>query len=122
MTRTVDFRYIVMRNGADYSELTPAPGSTPSVRMNDAGAIKTSFSGSFLHPVDDIDWMTDQIRPEMILDGVVHPLGIFLPATVGRRETDTGNAVQIEAYDRGWQVRARSTETQIYFAAGLHPR
>lgn len=120
MTRTVDFRYIVMRNGADYSELTPAPGSTPSVRMNDTGAIKTSFSGSFLHPVDDIDWMTDQIRPEMILDGVVHPLGIFLPATVGRRETDTGNAVQIEAYDRGWQVRARSTETQIYFAAGLN--
>lgn len=120
MIRTVDFRYIVQRDGADLSELIPAAGSSPSVRMNDTGAIKTSFSGSFLDPGDEIDWMTDQIRPEMIVDGVVHPLGIYLPATVGRSETDTAKTIRIEAYDRCWQVKTRSAENQIYFAAGLN--
>ena len=48
--RTVDFRYTVMRNGADFGILRPAGGSWPRILMDDSGEIKTSLSGSFVPP------------------------------------------------------------------------
>ena len=82
MTRTIDFRYHIVRDGGDYCLLQPAAGSSPTIRMNDSGDIKTSLSGSFLIPEADVNWMTDEIRPEMIIDGRAHRLGVFLPASV----------------------------------------
>lgn len=120
MIRTVSFRYIVTRGGADYTEIYPTADSIPVVRMDDSGEIKTSFSGVFLDPGDEVDWLTDQIRPEMILDGVTYPLGVYLPAMVHYIENETTRTVQIEAYDRCWQVKAISTEDQKYFAGELN--
>ena len=120
MTRTVSFRYVIMRSGADYTEIYPTVDSTPVVRMDDSGEIKTSFSGVFQDPGDEVDWLTDQIRPEMVLDGMTYPLGIYLPATVMYAENETTKTVQIEAYDRCWQVKALCTEDQKYFAGELN--
>lgn len=120
MTRTVDFKYIVVRNGADFAELTPADGAAPTVRMNESGGIKTSFSGSFLIPEADVDLVTDQIRPEMTVNGTAYPLGLYLPATVSRSESDTEKTLRIEAYDRCWLVRDRRAEAPVYFAAGTN--
>lgn len=116
--RTVSFRYVIVRDGADYTEIFPASGSAPSIRMNDGGKIKTSFSGSFADPGDAVNWLSDRIRPEMILDGVRCPLGIFLPASVKVQETATQRSVSVEAYDQCWILRDTKTESLQYFAAG----
>ena len=80
--RTIDFRYTLIRNGADYGTIKTFQGGEPTVRMSSQGEIKTSLSGSFRIPEKAYDLLSDQIRAEMIIDGTVHPLGIFLPSSV----------------------------------------
>lgn len=117
MTRTVDFHYIVMRNGADYDRLEPIRNAKPTLMMNESSMIKTSLSGDFVQN-DAVDWLTDQIRPELVIDGVAHPLGVYLPATVTPIEDENTKSVHVEAYDRCWLVRDNYTETIRHFAAG----
>ena len=118
MTRTINFRYIIVRDGADYMEIYPMEGSAPTIRMDDGGEIKTSLSGSFADPGDAVSWLSDHIRPEMILDGVTYPLGIFLAASVRTQADDTRKYVSIEAYDQCWILRDTKTESLQYFASG----
>ena len=118
--RTIDFRYRVLRNGADFCTIRSTEDGWPSLRMDSSADIRTSLRGTFLPPEEDVNWMTDEICPEMIIDGTAHSLGIFLPATVDWTWTESGALLQIEAYDRGWKVRdSRLTERQ-YFAAGTN--
>lgn len=117
MIRTVDFRFIVTRSGADYSELQPIKGAKPRVIMNESAEIKTSLSGDFVQN-DSVNWLTDQLRAELVIDGVRHPIGVFLPATVTPIEEESTKSVHVEAYDRCWLVRDNYTETIRHFAAG----
>lgn len=118
MTRTISFRYVIVRDGADYMEIYPMEGSAPTIRMDDGGEIKTSLSGSFADPGDAVSWLSDRIRPEMTLDGVTYPLGIFLAASVRTQADDTQKYVSIEAYDQCWILRDTKAESLPYFASG----
>lgn len=120
MARTIGFRYRVLRDGADFAEIHPMDGGWPSLRMDDAGEIKTSLSGTFLPPKAAVDWFRDEIAPEMILDGVRHPLGIFRPATDTPRLSATGETLSVEAYDRSWLARASRTDSRQHFTAGTN--
>ncbi len=115
--RSLDFRYIIMRNGADKGQLKPV--SDPRVIMDDSAEIKMSFSATFA-PSDDIDWLTDEIRPEMIINGVAYPLGIYAPATISETRTETSIELSVEAYDRCWRVRDLYTENILSLAAGTN--
>ena len=131
--RDVGFNYVIVRSGADYGKLWPAQNSSPSLRMDESGDIKMSFSGTFLPTVygfdgkpmtgAEVDWLSDQIRPELILDGTVYPLGLFLPCTVQENIGINGSplkTLQIQAYDRCWIVKDHYTEASQYFAAGTN--
>lgn len=118
--RTIGFTYRVLRNGADFGRIYPVEGGWPTIRMDGAGEIKTSLSGTFLPPVAEVDWFRDEIAPEMILDGTRYPLGIFRPATVTPRDDGVGQSLAIEAYDRSWLARDSRTATRQYFAAGTN--
>ena len=116
--RTVEFRFVVIRNGADFGELRAVDRGSVQLRMNSEDSIKTGLSGSFLDPGSDYNMLTDQIRPEMIIDGVIHHLGVFLPASVRPIKDTTGSHIQIEAYDRGWIVRDSRLENLLHLDAG----
>ena len=120
MTREIDFRYVVVRDGADYATLLPAGSGSRNIRMDDRSGIKMSFSGEFLDPGDSVNWLSDEIRPELIIDGVPHSLGIFLPASVQKNENETTQSVRLEAYDRSWRVRDTYTESQLTIAANTN--
>lgn len=120
MIRSVSFRFAVTRSGSDFAELIPLPGGAPAIRMDESAAIKTSFSGTFAAPEEDINLLTDEIRPYLILDGEEYALGVFLPATVQPEENATTKSVRIEAYDRCWLARDYRTEAMQYFAAGTN--
>lgn len=117
MTRTLDFRFVVLRNGADFDELQPIKNAVPLLYMNETSEIKMSLSGSFAAN-SAVDWLTDQLRADMVIDGIRHPLGIFLPATVTPIEDESSTSIQVEAFDRCWLVRDNYTETIRHFAAG----
>lgn len=118
--RSISFRYRVQRNGADLSELRPIEGNWPVIRMDDGGEIKTSLSGVFEPPDEAVNWLSDEIRPELILDGVSHPLGVFLPATVTPSRNESTESVAVEAYDRGWLARDYKTTEMQYFQSGTN--
>lgn len=119
MTRTVDFRYVLMRGGADYGEIYAPTDMAPTIRMDTSGEIKSSLRGTFL-PAPAADWLSDEIRPELIIDGEPHPLGIYLPASVRDTQDETERGTTIEAYDRSWRVRDTATETILSLAAGTN--
>ena len=116
--RFLSFRYVIVRDGADYTEIFPSGNSAPTIRMDDGGEIKTSFSGSFADPGETVDWFRDRIRPEIIINDTTYPLGIFLPASVGIQEDDKTRSVSIEAFDQCWILRDTKTESLLYFAPG----
>ena len=120
MTRTIDFRFLILRDGAECGQIHPVEGSAPSIVMEDAGEIKTSLAGVFLDPGDEVDWLTDQIQPQLIIDGTVYSLGIYLPTTLHYTETGTAKTVTVQAYDRGWLVQTRCAESMPCFAASLN--
>lgn len=117
--RTLEVKFKVIRNGADYKELYPLPNSTPIIRMDESAAIKTSLSADFVYD-STVDWLTDQIQPVLIIDGVESSLGYFLPATVTPEENATTKSVSVEAYDRCWLVRDVYSTASVYFAAGTN--
>lgn len=117
MKRTIDFRYVVVRNGADFGELFPT--DAPTIRCDNSADIKTSLSGTFLNN-PSVDWLTDAIRPEMILDGVTYPLGIYLPSTVTHIQDGVTDQVDVEAFDRCWIVQDTRIESSLYFSAGTN--
>lgn len=119
MLRTVNFRFKVIRNGADYGRLFPLDGSAPTIRMNDDTDLKTSLSGDFVEdPASPVDWLTDEIQPILVIDGEESPLGVFLPATVVPTFNGLTNYVHVEAYDRAWRVKDNYTESLVYYPAG----
>ena len=120
MRRRIDFRYVIIRDGADYGVIRPLDGSPPSVRMDDSGEIKTSFSGDFLLQEKEVNWLRDEIRPELIIDGEVHNLGVYLPAAVRELENATTRFMHIEAYDRCWRVKDNYTESLTHIEAGTN--
>lgn len=117
MTRTIDFRYIVTRGGSDLLEIHPVEGGSPTIRMDDSAEIKMSLTAAFV-PDARVNWLTDRIRPEMILDGAVYPLGVFLPATVRHDDTESTRSIGVEAYDLCWLVRDTKAEQPVAFASG----
>lgn len=131
--RNLEFRYVVIRNGADFGQIWPAADTEPTIRMDESDGIKTSFSGEFLptvygfdmEPMDGeaVNWLADQIRPELVIDGEEKPCGVFLPARVTENKSNDGTELisySVEAFDRCWQVRDTKTLTSQYFAAGVN--
>lgn len=116
--RTIDFRYTLIRNGADYGTIKTFQGGEPTIRMSSQGEIKTSLSGSFRIPEKAYDLLSDQIRAEMIIDGTIHPLGIFLPSSVVQVDEGPDRHLQVEAFDRGWQVRDSRLENLLHIDSG----
>lgn len=125
--RTIDFRYKILRNGAEYGFLHAATGSAPIIRMQDDAEIKTSLSGVFAPTATDVrgreisvDWQKDELEPVLLLDGIEHKLGVYMPATVTPSKVNGLETVRIESYDRGWRVRDDYASRMPYFAAGTN--
>lgn len=119
MTRLIETRFVIVRNGADFGLLHQKEGTAPMIRMNSGSRVKTSLSGEFIQS-DDISWLSDKIRSELIIDGVTYPLGIYIPASVRWRETETTKTASIEAYDQCWQLSDTKTEGTLHLSAGTN--
>ncbi len=119
MVRTVEFKYRVTRNGANYCELHPANGSYPQIQMKGDDSIHTVFSGVFLNPEKPVDWLTDEIRPDIIINGRNSGLGVFLPFDFQEID-DVEKTVSITANDRSWIPKDYHAERLIFFQAGTN--
>lgn len=117
MIRDVDYRVEVLRNGVPLARLEFDANSAPNIYADKSGNIKCSMSGTFL-PCAAADYLTDELRPVMTLDGVDYPLGVFVPTTVQQRWSEEGERVEIEAYDRGYYLQEAVTAQRLHLPAG----
>lgn len=118
MTRSVEFIFHVLRDDADYTVLYPISGSAPTLYLDESKTIRMSMRGQFVDPGPDVNFLTDRIRPEVIIDGVNYSLGVFLVAKVETIITETGHHLSIQAYDQCWLLQTTSTENTTYFESG----
>lgn len=118
--RTYDFRCEILRSGVPVGTLRFA--DPPEISCERDAEIHMTLRGTFRH-TDAIDYMRDEIRPVMILDGVETPLGVFRAATMTARDDGAGAIWdEIEAYDRGVALTWAKTETRWYKPAGASYR
>ena len=117
MIRTVETKVLVLRNGALFSELQYAPNEAPRIICRDDADIKMSMTGTF-RPNDAVDWLTDELQAVLVIDGVEHPVGIFLPADVTEQESEGLRTLHIEAYDRSWRVQTENAGSMVEIASG----
>ena len=127
MFRNEDVLFKVLRNGGEYAFLAPKDGSKPSLRNRAGGEIKLSLQGTFLPTAYDengnekpIDWLTDEVQPVLVLDGVESKLGVLAVAKVENNEDDAERLVSLELYDRCWRVRETKTESILHIAQGVN--
>lgn len=114
--RNIAYRVDVLRGNIPYAELVFS--SPPTVYMDDGADIKASLRGTFRRN-DNINYLSDELRPVMLLNGAEYPLGVYRIAT--KKETVTAqDAVydEIEAYDRAVILEWAKLESRDFWAAG----
>ena len=123
MIRHEEIRFKMMRDGIEYGELYAK--SAPTLRMQSNGEIKTSFQGTFFPMAKDtrgndveVDWLYDEIKPILVIDGEEEPLGVLMPSTVTPKESKGETTLEIQAYDRCWRVRDNKVEGALYLSSG----
>lgn len=117
MTRTIDTRVNVLRNGVKITSLVY--DEAPSITIDNNAVIKSSMQGTFM-PNDVVDWLSDQLQPVLIIDGVEHPIGVYDTASINTARNDSIDGITIEAYDRCWRVQSYKTPNTIHLNAGTN--
>lgn len=117
MLRTFSSRFDILRNGVKYTEIHPI--STPNLYANKGAEIKMSLTGRFKHN-PNINYLADEIRPVVIIDGVEHPYGVFCAGSVNAVNDEYGESDNIEAYDRCYILKSTKTESILHLAAGTN--
>ncbi len=117
MIRNVSYRVDVLRRGVAHTQLLFDTAEPPNIIASKGAEIQTSFSGTF-RANSAVDWLGDELQPMMILDGVEHPLGIYIPTTVQQIYGESGASVAVEAYDRSYRLQEAALESRRTFTAG----
>lgn len=103
MTRTVTTRLELLRRNAKVCNLEMI--SAPKIVMRASSAIKTSLSATVLSD-SRANWLTDEVRAVLTIDGVDYHCGVFIPATVTETTEGAEMTVSFEAYDRCWYCKS----------------
>lgn len=117
MTRELSYRIDVLRNGAPYTTLQWAADAPPQIYAQREATLHASLKGEFV-PNADVDFLSDELQPVMILNGTETPLGIFRATTVKTSASAEGRRIEVEAYDRCWRVYSNKTDSILHLSAG----
>lgn len=114
--REIGARVDILRNGATYGEL--AFVEPPRIDASADADIFISMSGRFLYR-GDVNWMSDELRPVLTIDGADAPLATLEIATKQDEYTEQGaHYVRLTCYDRALLVQQTKAEHTVFFAAG----
>lgn len=114
-TRRVSYRYSAIRNGVEFAAMEAV--ETPEITAEASAEIKTAISGTFAVP-PEVDWLTDTLRPYMVVDGEEYPLGEYVVTSVINRYNGDHIYSDLEGYDLGVRVKNGTLDQRITIAAG----
>lgn len=112
---TFSARYEVLRGGGVVGTLQPySPGE---VQCETESELVLSFRGTF-YAAEKFNFLTDRLRPVVILNGEEYPLGVYAVTTEERGADGTAETVTLEAYSLLYFARQKKTETRLHISAG----
>lgn len=112
MISSYGVRFYVLRNGARLTTLSAM--SAPSVDCSADAEINVSMAGIFA-PSPLVNWLTDEIQPVQVIDGVEHPVGVLVPVSyLDTVDANGAKAVQVEAYDRCYILKQAKLEARLH--------
>lgn len=118
MNRMITTRVDILRNNVKYDELSIYERlMVPKIIMSTDGLIKMSMTGHFLRNAA-VDYLNDQLKPYLVIDGAEYPLGVFVPATVENNYDNQVSYDYIEGYDRALILKQTKIESRLSIAAG----
>ncbi len=113
--REFSLRYDILRGGVKYAE-AKAVGSG-AVSLDLRRKIKRIYSGDLVLP-QEIQRLTDRLRPVLILDGEEYPLGHFILTSV-RQIREKGNFFcRCEGYGLCFLAQRTRIEEKLFIPAG----
>lgn len=115
--RNINTKLYVLRDSVPYTELELV--SAPTIRASADGEIKTSLSAEVI-PNDDINWLTDELKPVIEIDGTEYAYGIFAPTTYTVSNDGVESTITIEAYDRCWWLKVKKADRIIHLSQGAN--
>lgn len=118
MIRNYSVRIDVTRNGSTVTTLNPV--GEPLIDCNSETSIKMSMSGTFVDD-PDVNWLTDELVPYQIINGIEYPVGVFPVGTVSESYDENGmKSVTVDAYDRCMILNQIKTESILHFSSGTN--
>lgn len=118
MIRELDFRVDVLRLGVPYSSLTFSQTTPPTLSCASDSEIAMTLSGVFLHN-DAVDYLSDELRPVLIVDGAEHPCGVFRVVSSHAQTNAAGVTYdQLECCDRAVLLKWHKLEKRDFWPAG----
>ncbi len=87
---------------------------------NSNARIRWSGSITYTGSITREQWYQYRIRPQLVINGNLHPLGVYVvrPAQITRSET--GTAMQLDLYDRTFIPAGDVIDTTMSAPAGIH--
>lgn len=115
MIRECLYKLDLLRENAVYKEIHFT--GTPQITVDRTAELKAAFRCTLVYD-DEINILTDEIRPSAIIDGIQSSLGVFRITTVKEKNDGIKKLWDVEAYDRCWLLQTRKTESVLFFSAG----
>lgn len=113
---TFSTRYEVLRDNAFVAQIYAANYS-PEIQNIGSSELKMSLRGQFYH-YESVNFLSDRLRPIMIINGEEYPLGVFVVTT----ETDISvggiRMTEIEAYSVLYLAQRKRIEERLSIRAG----
>lgn len=115
LVRDFSLRYDLLRKGVKYAEAKAAGSAAVSFDLR--RKIKLLFSGDLVLP-QEMQRLSDRLRPVLILDGTEYPLGQFLLTSV--RQIREGGRLfdRCEGYDLCFLAQRTRIEEKLFIPAG----
>lgn len=116
---TFSVRYEVLRNNAVFAEIY-AVDDSPNVQFIESSELKTSLRGQFFGYSDDIDFLTDRLRPVVVINDVEYPVGVYVITTESERYSDGVLTKELEGYSLLYLAQRKRIEERLSISAGTN--
>lgn len=114
----IEARFCVLRDGVPVAELFGNADQPATVSFSGDADIKMTFSGVFDGIPGSVNFLTDRLRPYLLIDGEQYPLGVYVITTP--TQSKNGDLVQCEltGYDLTYLAQLSRLEERAHYGQG----
>lgn len=112
-------RYEVLRNNAIIAEIYAADYSV-EVQNVESSELKMSLRGTFFEYSGEINFLTDRLRPVVIINGVEYPVGVFVITTEQTKKSGGIKTIELEGYSVLYLAQQKRIEERLTLKAGTN--